>query len=120
MLGALGGLLLGLGLWLLFRSRTTPAERERKRRLAVNGKGRVCDASVMDVRDNALYYRYSIAGVKYAASQDISGLRELLPPDPSVLIGPATLKYLPANPANSIVICEEWSGLRSRPPQLSR
>ena len=29
MLGALGGLLLGLGLWLLFRSRTTPAERER-------------------------------------------------------------------------------------------
>ena len=74
----------------------------------------------MDVRDNALYYRYSIAGVEYAASQDISGLRELLPPDPSVLIGPATLKYLPANPANSIVICEEWSGLRSRPPQLSR
>jgi len=119
-LGALGGLLLGLGLWLLFRSRTTPAERERKRRLAVNGKGRVCDASVIDVRDDALYYRYSIAGVEYTASQDISGLRELLPPDPSVLIGPATLKYLPRNPANSIVICEEWSGLRSRPPQLSR
>jgi hypothetical protein len=119
-LGALGGLLLALSLWLLFRPRSTPAERERKRRLAVHSKGRVCDASVIDVRDNALYYRYSIAGVEYTASQDISNLRELLPPDPSVLIGPATLKYLPRNPANSIVICEEWSGLRSRPPRLFR
>lgn len=119
-LGAVGFLLLALGLWLYFRSRATPAERERKRRLAVNGKGRVCDANVIDFRDDAFYYRYSIAGVEYTASQDITSLREWLPPDPFVLIGPATLKYLPGNPANSIVICEEWSGLRPRPPQPSR
>jgi hypothetical protein len=119
-LAALGAVLLGLALWLLGRSRNTPAERERKRRLAVHGQGRVCNASVIDLRDDALHYRYSIAGVEYTASQDISNLRDLLPPDPSVLIGPATLKYLPRNPANSIVLCEEWSGLRSRPPKLSR
>jgi hypothetical protein len=28
------------------------------------------------------------------------------------LIGPASLKYAPRNPANSILICERWSGLR--------
>jgi hypothetical protein len=27
------------------------------------------------------------------------------------LLGPALVKFDPRNPANSIVICEEWSGL---------
>jgi hypothetical protein len=117
---ALGLLLLALALWLYFRSGATPAERERKRRLAVHSQGRVCGANVIDFRDDAVYYRYSIAGVEYTASQDLTSLRALLPPDPFVLIGPATLKYLPGNPANSIVICEEWSGLRVHPPQPGR
>jgi hypothetical protein len=36
----------------------------------------------------------------------------LLPRDPGRLIGPASVKYEPANPANSIVLCEGWSGLK--------
>ena len=31
----------------------------------------------------------------------------------AITFGPATVKYSPRNPANSIVICEEWSGLRA-------
>ncbi len=119
-LGVLGLLLLGLALWLYFGSGPTPAERERKRRLAIYRQGRVCDANVIDFREDAVYYRYSIAGVEYTASQELTSLRELLPPDPFVLVGAATVKYSPGNPANSIVICEEWTGLRAHPPQLGR
>jgi hypothetical protein len=50
--------------------------------------------------------------VEYTASQDISKLRDRLPEDPQTWIGPVTIKYLPRNPANSIVVCEDWSGFR--------
>jgi len=106
--------LIALILWLVLRSRSSPAEQERKRRLAVQSKGRVCDGSIVDYHDGALYYSYSIAGIEYTASQDLSGLGELLPADPTTVIGPGSVKYLPRNPANSIVVCEEWSGLRLR------
>ena len=101
--------------WLVLRARSSPAERERQRRLAVDGKGRICDANIVDYRDGALYYSYLIAGAEYTASQDVSHLGELLPADPATAIGPGSVKYLPRNPANSIVVCEEWSGLRARP-----
>jgi len=38
---------------------------------------------------------------------------QLMPPGPQRLIGAVTLKYSPRNAANSIVVCEEWSGLRT-------
>jgi hypothetical protein len=68
---------------------------------------------ITEVSEDALYYSYSIRGVQYAASQDISALREHLPEEPERLIGVASLKYAPRNPANSILLCEEWSGLRA-------
>ena len=114
-LAVAAGLASGLAVRKLLRLRSTPAERERKRRLAVNSKGRLCDTTIVEVRDNTLYYSYLIAGVNYMASQDLSSLRELLPADLGTLIGPASLKYLPRNPANSIVVCEKWSGVRTRP-----
>ena len=40
-------------------------------------------------------------------------LRHLLPAEPHPLLGNAGLKYSTRNPANSILICEEWSGLRA-------
>ena len=51
---------------------------------------------------------------KYADRQEIRRqvLREFLPADLSTLIGPVTLKFMPKNPFDSIVICEEWSGFR--------
>jgi hypothetical protein len=100
--------------WVVLRSRSSPAERERKRRLAVHSAGRVCDGNVVDYRGGALHYSYSVAGIEYTTSQDVSHLGELLPPDPTTVIGPGSVKYLPRNPANSIVVCEQWSGLRLR------
>jgi hypothetical protein len=113
-LAVAAGLASGLAVRKLLRLRSTPAERERKRRLAVNSKGRLCDTTIVEVRDSTLYYSYVIARVNYMASQDLSSLRDLLPADLGTLIGPASLKYLPRNPANSIVVCENWSGVRTR------
>jgi hypothetical protein len=95
----------------------TPEKRERKRRLSVNMEGRLGDAFITEANDSVLYYSYSVAGVQYEASQDVTTLRYLLPPEPERLIGSASLKYTPRNPANSILICERWSGLRTPGPQ---
>jgi hypothetical protein len=100
------------GGWLFLGSRQTAAQREKRRRLAVNRTGRMGDAFVTDVRDAVLFYNYQVRGVAYATSQEVSDLLHLLPSDMSVLIGPAGLKFTPANPANSILICEHWSGLQ--------
>ena len=105
-------LLIAGGAWLFVSSRQTAAQRERRRRLTVNRIGRMGDATIIDVRDDVLYYAYEVRGVAYSTSQDASDFHSTLPRDTSVLIGPAGLKYSPGNPANSIVICEHWSGLR--------
>ncbi len=109
---AIAGLLTISAIVVLKRARKSPHERERKRRWVVNGKGRMGDAIITDVRDNLVIYEYSVRGVTYNASQDVSALSDLLPEDRLSLVGPASLKYHPQNPANSIVICERWSGLR--------
>jgi hypothetical protein len=98
--------------WLLPRVRRDPAEKERRRRLNVNLIGRLGDAVITEVEDNSVFYSYSVRGVAYTAAQDISRLRDFLPEQPERLIGPVTLKYAPGNPANSIIVCEDWSGLR--------
>lgn len=93
-----------------------PEKREKKRRLTVHRLGRLGDAMITEASDTALYYGYTVRGVQYEASQDISALRDRLPGEPERLIGTvASLKYTPKNPANSILICEEWSGLRALP-----
>lgn len=116
LMAGLAGALTGVAAWFVPASRRTPAERERRRRLAVNAHGRTGGATITDFHDGVLCYTYFIASVEYTASQDVSALAELLPEDPHALIQrPATLKYLPGNPANSILLCEDWSGLRFYP-----
>jgi|SRR5579863_8211315 hypothetical protein len=105
-------LLVALAFLIARQIKGSPEKRERKRRLTVNMEGRLGDALITEASDSALYYSYSIGGVQYEASQDVSSLRHLLPPEPERLIGLASLKYAPRNPANSILICERWSGLR--------
>jgi hypothetical protein len=117
-LGLAAVLLIAMGAWLFLDSRVTAAEREKKRRHTVNRTGRMGDATIIDVRDCVLYYSYEVRGVAYATSQDATEFKQMLPADTSVLIGPVGLKYTSGNPANSIVICEEWSGLRQAPLQL--
>lgn len=96
------------------RLRISPEERERRRRQLVSREGRLADGALTDIDGTVIFYTYVVRGVEYSATQDISGLSASLPDDPARLLGPVTLKYLPRNPANSIVICESWSGLRLR------
>src|SRR5882672_7132510 len=110
---ALAAGLSGLAIRAALRNPITPEKRERRRRLTVNATGRLGDAFLTEVTDDALYYTYSVRGVQYAASQDISALRDRLPAAPERLIGMAGMKYATRNPANSILICEEWTGLRA-------
>jgi hypothetical protein len=111
----LSAVLIALAILIALRVRGTPEKRERKRRLLVHREGRLGDAMLTEASADTLYYSYSIRGVQYTASQDVATLREHLPADPERLIGHVTLKYATNNPANSILICEEWSGLRAVP-----
>ncbi len=116
-LAALVGLaiaLIALGVWIaLWVVHGSPEKRERKRRLHINRNGRLGDALITEATETSLYYSYSVHGVEYSASQDIAALRDRLPPELGRLVGLANLKYAPKNPANSILICEEWSGIRA-------
>jgi hypothetical protein len=108
--------LLGLGFYILSRLRRNPKDKEKRRRLLVNDQGRLGDATITEVQENTIFYEYSVRGVLYTASQDVAKLKEQIPTDLERLIGPVTLKYSPRNPANSIILCEEWSGLRGVAP----
>jgi hypothetical protein len=108
------------GVLVVLRIRHKPKDKEKLRRLEVNASGRLGDATITDITDDAIIYEYSVGGLTYTASQDISQLRELIPADPHRLIGrPASLKYSTQNPANSILLCEDWSGLRVGPAKAS-
>jgi len=114
LLGLIACLISTILLAILFRLRMSPAEKERRRRIRLNLMGRITDGLLTDVHGSTLYYTYSVHGVSYNTSQDISFLRDLVPEDAALIIGPVALKYLARNPGNSIVICERWSGLRIR------
>ena len=94
------------------KSRIAPEERERRRRVALAAYGKVNDASLVEVHEGLLVYAYLVRGVEYMASQDVSGLTEYVPTDLSAL-APVLVRYDPKNPANSIVVAEQWSGLRA-------
>ena len=103
--------LVGLAVWVIFLRRLSPAERERRRRAQVNHSRRTTEAMITEASEDLIHYQYELRGVAYFASQDVSGLRAWLPEEPARLIGAVSVKYDPRNPANSIVLCEEWSGL---------
>jgi len=92
-------------------SRVTAEERERRRRALLVARGTMADAVLVDVRDDLLFFTYAVRGVEYTASQDISILKTLVPVDLASVLAVA-VKFLPKNPANSIVVAEDWTGLR--------
>jgi hypothetical protein len=112
---ALAGVLAVLIALIVYRawklSRITPEERERRRRRALGARGKMGDATLVELRGEMLFYSYNVRGVEYTACQDIAPLKAGLPAELSDL-GPVSVKYDPRNPANSIVVSEEWSGLR--------
>ena len=114
-------LLLGLALWIRGR-RKSAAERERERRLAINEKGRITDGILVEgeispsdeqTTSGLLFYRYNAKGLEYSAAQDISGLVHLTPPGSCLPGVPVQVKYHPQRPSDSIILCEQWSGLPS-------
>jgi hypothetical protein len=94
------------------RSRVSPEERERRRRRMLVSTGKLGDATLSEIDDHLLFYSYAVRGAEYTASQDVSHLTAFLPEDLAAL-GPVGVKYDPRNPANSIVLAEDWSGLQT-------
>ena len=97
-------------------ARVSPQEMERRRRAELVAAGKMGDATLQELRGDHLFYSYGVRGVEYTACQDVSGLRAVLPQELSAA-GVVCVKYDPRNPANSIVIAEEWNGLRIGNPK---
>jgi hypothetical protein len=116
---AVSAVFAGIAIFLIFRKRVTPEERERRRRLTVNYHRRGIEGFITEAASEISHFQSELRSVTYVASQDVSALHEYLPPDPSRLIGPVSVRFEPRNPANSIVVCEEWSGLPAIPQKPS-
>jgi hypothetical protein len=112
LLGVLVILLATMGVRAWLRARISADEIERRRRSMLLSAGKMGDANLLDIHADLLVYSYAVRGVEYTASQDVSRLRPFVPDDVASL-GSICVKYDPRNPANSIVLAEEWSGLRS-------
>jgi hypothetical protein len=120
-----------------FRPAEDPAEIERKRRLHLNQIGRIAEGQVVELvahppeprepkrlfgsRPRPLTnlsprqlvsYSYAISGVSYHTAQDITGLESQVRLDKLVAGQPASIKYDPSNPTDSILVADDWSGLR--------
>lgn len=114
------GMLLAIAVGSRLR-RKTPEQLERERRQRISEIGRITDGAVIDVNEmnvngseemQLLVYRYDVAGVSYEASQDITNLRHRVDLHSCRSGLMTSVKYDPSNPGNSIVIAENWSGLR--------
>jgi len=114
LLGVLVVLLLIIAIRAWRRSRISPEEKERRRRSMLLASGKLGDATLTEIRDQLLVYSYAVRGVEYTASQDVSALKAYVPADLANL-SQIAVRYDPRNPANSIVVAEEWSGLGRAP-----
>jgi hypothetical protein len=120
------------------RPAENPEEVERKRRLHLNQIGRIAEGQVVELVEHPpdtdkarkslfgprarpllnlgpryfVSYSYAISGVTYHTAQDISGLQSQVRFERLVAGQPASVKYDPANPSDSILVADDWSGLR--------
>ncbi len=105
--------------YLLTRKKPSAEELERERRDLLAATGRIVDGSITETQwsgdipgpvPNTLIYRYRASGVTYECAQDVSPLTEHVR---HVRIDlPVQVRFDPRNPGNSIVVAENWSGLR--------
>ena len=103
------------------KSKKSGEQMEYERRTELTRGGRIIDGNVIDVHELEetatrrqmilLVYTYDVAGVTYEASQDVTHLRQFIDLYSCRLGLPASVKYDPHNPGDSIVISETWSGL---------
>jgi len=116
--------LAGVAAYALLRRQPSPDEQERERREMLIRQGRIIDGTVIDISDlspqesgrtlgmQLILYKYDIAGVVYECSQDVTMLRHLVNIYNCRLGFPASVRYDPHNPGNSLIVAETWSGLR--------
>jgi hypothetical protein len=132
-IAALIAALLAVSLWLLLRKRPTAEELERARRQFLSHSGRLVDGMLLDICQvespakskneqprtlTMLLYSYRIGGVDYESSQDITEMRGVVDAAQVRAGFPCSARYQPGNPQNSIVVAEEWTGLRAGLPVL--
>lgn len=114
------------------RRRLSPEAAERARRLHINAIGRMINGEIIDllptegvatadshtaptVAAPTVVYAYEVGGVGYQATQALDLIDAQLDPASWTPGWPVEVKYDPANPGNSIVACESWSGLSPHP-----
>ncbi len=114
----------GMIAWAAMRKRPTEEELERQRRQALVKSGRIMDGTILDISDlgaeesgreggmHLILYKYEIAGVVYECSQDVTQLKEYVNIYDCRLSFPCSVRYDSRCPSNSIVVAENWSGLR--------
>lgn len=116
-----------VGAWYMLRRRPSAEELETARRLFLTQSGRLVDGTLLDVCEvpaedgrtlTMLLYDYRIGGVDYQCTQDITNLAEVVDAQTVHAGFPCSVRYQPGNPQNSIVIAENWSGLRVSLPML--
>jgi hypothetical protein len=125
----------------VFRKPEDPENEEKRRRSQLNQVGRIVEGLVVELVESqgvpapesapAMFsrqksassglggsglrrlvrYSYSIAGVTYETAQDVTGLEERLCLERIASGQPASVKYDPSNPSNSILVADDWSGL---------
>ncbi len=94
----------------LFR-RATPEEKERLRLETLLKNSRSIEGMLTDSVEHLLYFTYEVRGVTYHAAQDVSAIEGADPVRFGNLLGPITVRYSTTNPANSMVLSQNWSGL---------
>ncbi|MHB8303246.1 MAG: hypothetical protein ACYDC6_10485 [Acidobacteriaceae bacterium] len=122
-----------LALWWAKSHRLSVEQLEKQRREHLVRNGRTIDGTVLDWPEQpgsgnqdpgtvdiwklgTLHYSYAISGVTYECAQDLTALKDTVQVDASCLGMPASVRYDPKKPANSIVVAETWNGLHRRQP----
>jgi hypothetical protein len=121
-----------------FHPEEEPEDIERRRRLHLNQIGRIAEGQVVELAEHLpepragqkkifgsrarplvdvsprhlVTYSYAISGVTYHTAQDITGLEGQIRFERLVAGQPASVKYDPSNPSDSILVADDWSGLR--------
>lgn len=129
---------IGMIIYALLRPAESPETLERRRRLHLNQIGRIAEGQVVELAEHPaevteprrfsfgsrarnqadarprqlVSYSYAISGVSYHTAQDITGLEGQIRFEQLVAGQPASVKYDPSNPCDSILVADDWSGLR--------
>ena len=128
-------LLAAAALWWWRRRPRDPEEIERRRREYLSRVGRIVEGEILEILESPgvftghtgrrpspeapngnrkrslVCYTYAISGVTYETAQDVTGFEERACLDRLITGQPASVKYDPQSPGNSMLIAEDWSGL---------